>query len=295
MKTGIIGILNNPSKSINHHSSGAVEIVSRLFKADILTEKDDWDSYDDLIIYHGPNFRPGSFNVIGGINADLLERCFKLYYAKSRVRTLDGFQLNEFARKRNLPEYADYQTIAGTSLPARHHIVVGDSHSLSVWPDDSYTINRMDGKTLYGFLKNPIDISDYRSSILYFGNIDIRFHLCRQADPVQATKDLFSIYCEYAFKHGSTITNLLPIELETRKIPKSGMYKNKPFFGSRKKRAELVEIANEVMNESGLEVIKWPDYFTDNDGVLKNEILEPRQSVHIRPKHYIRNQNQLLL
>ena len=42
MKKGIIGILNNPATSLNHHSTGMVNIVKSLFHAEVLTEKGDW-------------------------------------------------------------------------------------------------------------------------------------------------------------------------------------------------------------------------------------------------------------
>ncbi len=294
-KTGIIGILNNPSTSLNHHSSGATYIVKELFDAEIITENKNWDNYDKLIIYHGPNFREGSFNVIGGINDSVLERCDKLSKTRSQIYSLDGFQLNEFSIKRDLNTWNNYKTIEKIKLPDMNNIVIGDSHSLSVWPDKSYTIKRMDGKTLYGYLKSPIKLDSYIRSILYFGNIDIRFHLCRQKKPIEATKMLFKRYCDYASKYNSIITNLLPIEDESRVIPKSGMYKNEPFFGSREQRSELVHIANDIMNNSGLETIKWPSYFTNEEGILKMEILEPKQSVHIRPLYYQRNQEKLLI
>lgn len=72
LKKGIVGILNNPAQSDNSHSSGMVNIVSKLFDANILNQNDNWNDYDDLIIYHGVNFKAGSFNIIGGINDDVL-------------------------------------------------------------------------------------------------------------------------------------------------------------------------------------------------------------------------------
>lgn len=293
MSTGIIGIINNPSTSINHHSSGATHIVSSLFGGQILSDKDDWDSFQTLIIYHGPNFRPGTFNIIGGMNDGVIKRCEKLYNSTvPEIYTLDGFQLNEFATKRKLPQFQDFRTMPEINLPQKSKIVIGDSHALSVWPHNEYSISRTDGKTLYGYLKNPRDLSEFDHTILYFGNIDIRFHLCRQENPYTATYELIQRYCEYASKYNSTITNFLPVEYEDRAIPKSGMYKGQRFFGSRELRAELVDRANDIMNASGLNTIKWPDYFTDENGVLRKEVLEPRQSVHIRPLHYIRNQKE---
>jgi hypothetical protein len=78
-------------------------------------------------------------------------------------------------------------------LPKKDKFLIGDSGSISVWPDDEYSIERLDGKTLYGFLKNPI-IADF----YYFGNIDVRFHLPRQANPIEATKDLVKKYINHA-------------------------------------------------------------------------------------------------
>lgn len=288
MKKGIIGILNNPAISLNSHSAGMVNIVKELFEADILTEKNNWNEYDELIIYHGVNFKEGFFNIIGGINKEVLIRAEKLSKYLGIIFTLDGFQLKDFSIKRKLHLYDNYKIIEKIELPYRNKLVIGDSHSLSVWPDNSYTISRNDGKTLYGFLKQNIDLSKYIHTILYFGNIDLRFHLCRQNNPIESTKDLFSRYCDYASKFNATITMLLPIEDESRKIPKSGQYKNKNFFGSIEQRKELRLIANDIIKKSGLDYLEWPSNFLNNQGNLSFDIMEPKQSVHIRPLFYMK-------
>lgn len=296
MKKGIIGILNNPATSLNSHSAGMVNIVKELFEADILTEKNNWNEYDELIIYHGVNFKEGFFNIIGGINKEVLIRAEKLSKYLGIIFTLDGFQLKDFSIKRKLHLYDNYKIIEKIELPYRNKLVIGDSHSLSVWPDNSYTISRNDGKTLYGFLKQNIDLSKYIHTILYFGNIDLRFHLCRQNNPIESTKDLFNRYCDYASKFNSTITMLLPIEDESRKIPKSGQYKNKNFFGTIEQRKELRLIANDIIKKSGLDYLEWPSNFLNNQGNLSFDIMEPKQSVHIKPLFYLKNlKNQLIL
>ena len=289
MKKGIVGILNNPAMSMNSHSAGMVDIVSKLFSADILTERDNWDEYDELIVYHGVNFRPGSFNIIGGINQDVLIRANKLSLFKGKLSSLDGFQLNEFSQKRKIHSYNNFENIDVIDLPQRNNLVIGDSHSISVWPNENYAISRNDGKTLHGFLKLNMDLSNYDHIIFYFGNIDLRFHLARQSNPVEATKDLFQRYCEYASKYNSTIVQLLPIEEESRKIPKSGQYKGENFFGSLQLRKELRLVANEIILGSGIDNIEWPTEFLDQNGNLSFDIMEPKQSVHIRPAFYIRN------
>lgn len=290
MKIGIIGILNNPSTSLFSHSAGMNHIVKDLFSANILTEKDNWSSYDKLIIYHGPNFKPGSFNIIGGINEGVILRSKMLSEYKGDVVSLDGFQLNEFSIKRKLNLYDNCLKYQEIELPKKSKIVIGDSHSLSVHPNREYEISRNDGKTLFGFLKENRDLSEYSEVILYFGNIDVRFHLCRQSDPLSATKELFSRYLEYALKcKNPTVTMLLPIENESRVLPKSGMLNGKNFYGSWSERNDIKNLANELIKTSGIKYNEWPDWFMNNKGELKFDIMEPKQSVHIKPVNYLKN------
>jgi hypothetical protein len=288
MKTGIIGIINNPATSLNSHSAGMVNIVKELFKAEVLNENSNWDEYGKLIIYHGVNFKEGIFNIIGGINKEVLIRADKLANHKGEIFTLDGFQLKDFSIKRKLNLYDNFKTIERIELPYRSKLVIGDSHSLSVWPDESYTISRNDGKTLHGFLKQNLDLSKYEDVILYFGNIDLRFHLCRQSNVVGSTIELFNRYCDYASKYNSTLTMLLPIEEESRKIPKSGQYKNQNFYGSLEQRKDLRLLANNIIKESGLNYLSWPTSFLNEDGNLSFDVMEPKQSVHIRPLYYMK-------
>ena len=296
MKKGIIGILNNPATSLNSHSSGMVNIVSELLDAKILTEKDDWSDFEELIIYHGTNFKANSFNVIGGINEEILNRAHKLNSYKGNIYSLDGFQLKDFSIKRKLNLFDEVNLYSLIDLPKKENLVIGDSHSLSVWPDKSYSISRNDGKTLHGFLKLNMDLSEYKKIIFYFGNIDLRFHLARQSNPEQSTKELFNKYCDYASKYNSTLTMLLPVEDESRKIPKSGQYKGKNYFGSMELRKELRLIANDIIKNSSIDYISWPSTFLDLKGNLNFEIMEPKQSVHIRPKYYIKEiKKQLIL
>lgn len=298
MKKGIIGILNNPAQSENSHSSGMVNIVCKLFDAEVLTENNNWDKYDELIIYHGVNFRPGSYNIIGGINDAVLKRAKMLSEYKGLIFSLDGFQLSEFSKKRKLKLYDEHEFFDIIPLPDRNNLVIGDSHSISVWPDETYTLSRNDGKTLYGFLKEDRNLTKYYNIIFYFGNIDVRFHLGRQSDPIASTKELFTRYCEYARKYNATLVQLLPIEDESRIIPKSGLYKGKPFYGSIELRKEIRKVANEIMYNSDIPMFIWPDFFTDEKGNLKFEIMEPKQSVHIKPKFYLNKlykNNQLTL
>lgn len=295
MKIGIIGVMNNPSISLNSHSAGWNELIRKSVNenAKILTDKDDWLNYDLLIINHGPNFKEGSFNIIGGINDDVIKRINKLIQCKDngiKIVQIDGFQMKDFLIKRKLNFKWD-SIIDEYKIEKKEKLLIGDSHSISVWPGDNYNIIRMDGKTLFGFLKNPIK-ADY----LYFGNIDVRFHLCRQNNPELATRELVKRYIEFAKSCNAKVSCLLPIELESRKLPNSGLYKGKPYYGSRLERKNLVSIFNHELLCSGLKVNTWPDNWYYDIEFYEKEVMEPKQSVHIRPKYYANNlKNQLNL
>jgi len=292
MKTGIIGILFNTPKLDLTHPAGWSHIMKDIFfpDADFLNENDNWLEYDQLVICHSLNFRKGDYNVVGGITDLHVKRLQMLYNFKGKLYSLDDFDLLEFIEKRKVDFVWDKEwKFEKLILPKKQNIVIGDSHSLSVWPNSDYEINRIDGKTLFGYLKQPLDLSSYKDIILYFGNIDIRFHLCRQKNPEKATIELFERYINYAKKYNATITNLLPIESESRKLPKTGYYLDQKFFGSREERQELVYIANDIMNNSGLNVITWPKDWYENIPYYEKEVMERTQSVHLKPRYYKKN------
>ena len=286
MRTGFIGILNNPSVSPNSHSAGWNELVRCSIdeEAKILTEKDDWNQYDRLIINHGPNFKPGSYNVIGGISQAVIKRTSKLLDFIGEVYTFDGFQVMDFIEKRNLLQLGfvlnDWE-IENISLPKKDKLVIGDSHAISVWPGPTHSIERLDGKTLWGFMKDPKP-----ADIYYFGNIDARFHWGRQPNPHRAVHELVNRYIDFVDLNGGTITCLLPVESEVRKLPGTGLYKGQPYFGSIELRRELVSIFNNEILSSNLQYISWPVEWYMSPSYFETEVMEPRQSVHIRPKHY---------
>ena len=153
-KTGIIGILNNPACSYNSHSYGWNMYIERMFDGRIINEKDDWDEYDELIICHGPNFSEGSFNVIGGIQPSHVERITKLNNFKGKIKSVDKFDVNEFISKRKINDVKFEGEIEHLPLKTYNNLTIGDSHSLSI-QKRGWEISRNDGKTLFGFLRNP--------------------------------------------------------------------------------------------------------------------------------------------
>ena len=256
-----------------------------------------WGNYDLLYICEGVNFVAGSFNIPGGPQPIHYEKMKAISDFKGELRQSDClFDFSKFNQRLKISDvqYLDvnhipwYNTFLSHGLVSRKG-VVGDSHALSVWKPE-HSLDFTAGRTLHGFLKREsVDEinSRFDKVTLYFGNIDLRFHLMRQPDPKAATIDLFTRYVEFAKQLSDcTIVNLLPVEHESRKIPGTGLYKKQKFFGTRAERMELREIANKIMNESGLKTIQWPEEWIDSDGTKMLDILEMKQSVHLRPKYY---------
>ena len=84
------------------------------------------------------------------------------------------------------------------------------------------------------------------------------------------------------------MTHLIPVEDESRKIPGTGKYLGKNFFGSQLERLEYVKHFNSLIEEAAdllnLKVARW--YNLDYNGLSFND-MESRQSVHIRPSSYM--------
>ena len=302
MKAAVVGMLNNVGNSQSHHGGGYYHVMMSILKSEHKGElvfnpdPSTWNEYERLYILEGVNYQENTFNFIGGPQPEhraKLEAMAK--YTGLPIAVNVPIDLNVFNKRFGL----DHQFYAINTINyAKHHgkdtrkLVRGDSHSLSVWRP-GFGLDRTDGKTLFGFLKDADSLVNewnekYDEVVLYFGNIDLRFHLMRQEKPFSATVDLFTRYVEFARKlNNVTLVNLLPVEHESRKLPGTGLYLKQPYFGTRKERMELWETANKIMNESGLNTLKWPDEWVDEDGMKMFEYMEPKQSVHLKPKYYM--------
>lgn len=303
MLVGLVSIMGNVGTTMNSQGGGYGLIQTKMLfdehphdTVDVNPPPSMWGNYDLLYICEGVNFVAGSFNVPGGPQPLHTEKMRAIADFKGELRFSNSlFDFNKFNQRLKVegtfPEVNGvpyYNTFLAHGLVSRKGII-GDSHALSVWKPQ-HTLDFTAGRTLHGFLKRESaeEInSRFDEVTLYFGNIDLRFHLMRQENPQQATADLFNRYVEFAKQlKKATLVELLPVEHESRKIPGTGLYKKQPFFGTRSERMQLREIANEIINNSGLEVIQWPKEWIDEDGTKMLDILEMKQSVHLRPKHY---------
>lgn len=183
-------------------------------------------------------------------------------------------------------------------------IVMGDSHAHSVYSPKSIVL-RKDGRTLRGILKKGIekeirdfgyDYDQVKQLTCYWGNIDIRHHFCREANPRAMLYDTLLNYEKELLKHFNRgieieLVTALPIEDESRKLPSTGYYQGTPFFGSRQERQDLVKIFNDELrnmsNRHGWKVFSWPEHWYSMDGVeFMETIMERPRSVHLARKYY---------
>jgi len=190
----------------------------------------------------------------------------------------------------------------------RTGLVLGDSHALSAWRKDAY-LCRNDGQTLNGAINTGFDFwltkfSDGNLDFLrtYFGNIDIRHHICRLAsgksEQRKLVKDLVKRYFselsrireEYGIESIEVVA-ALPVENESRKLPKTGYYKGQPFWGSWQERDSVHQAFNQycdVLCESlGFNFITWPLDFYNHNSELGFENMEKPRSVHVTPRRYM--------
>ena len=156
---------------------------------------------------------------------------------------------------------------------------------------------KTNGKTLNGqirtnfqYVRDHIEMCPQIKGVtLSFGNIDVRHHICRlDADWREMWRnykkfgDSLPIEVEYAIPW--------PAEFEGRKLPKTGWYKDQPFWGSQLERSRLVEDIASFCDEIGMNAVHYPaEWRTMDSEVYAKERMEKPQSVHLSPKHYRRH------
>lgn len=294
--------------------------------------KVDWSSFNTIFIYHGINFKEAddkgrqALNLFGGANeanAKFYEKLglpendnvnyISLDYEMPDYGALCKQRKSEpgdywskvdwdkvSARCKNVPFVRDPGLWVGSGKV--RHLTIGDSHSFSAYRPNSMVL-RKDGRTMAGVIKKTIqkeitdhgyNLNDLDSLTCYYGNIDIRHHLCRNADPKQALTYLLSQY-ELSLKRLNKPIELVtpvPIEDESRKLPTTGFFNGTPFFGTRAQRMELVELMKDLLNEMvarnpGWSLFAWPEAWYKMDGIeFMETIMEKPRSVHLGRPFY---------
>ena len=134
-----------------------------------------------------------------------------------------------------------------------------------------------------------------------FGNIDIRHHLVRlypnEADRTVAIKEMLMMFrafgetVEREMKIEVEYSTPWPIEHEERKLPKTGYYKDKPFWGTREERIQTLNDWIQTMDRLKMNRVKYPEdwMFLDGERYAKKN-MESVSSVHLNPEMYRRKE-----
>lgn len=284
--------------------------------------KEDWNEYDELYIYHGNDWS-GSLNLFGGLqNYSGIYNFVNFSRFNGKVYSLAIDMVDYYAimkekldkTKEKGQEYnsewneidwdnlkrmcTEAETLDPNDLNKSRNIAIGDSHAICMYRPGWQNIS-VPFKTLHGALKEGLESflpkGAYECIEFYFGNIDIRHHLCRQDNPEEATKELVRKYIEQARAlanfHNATVRlyEPLPIENPSRKIPKTGWHKGAPFCGDWASRNFIRKLFREEIRKNqygGVELYEWVGEMINNKGELDFEYMEKPQSVHLSRRWY---------
>lgn len=301
MKIALVSMMGNVGSTTNSQGGGYGLILTKMVRdrfpedtVDANPYPSTWYEYDALFVAEGVNFVEGSFNVPGGPQPLHYDKMKAASAFKGPIRFLNvKFDFAGFNKRLKLdltfPE-GELVNLFHDCCKQNRQCVIGDSHALSVWKP-GWCLDFTAGRTLHGFLKrvNEKELNaKYDETYTYFANIDLRFHLMRQPDPKEATRTLFTKYAQLSKAlNNNTVIGLLPVEHESRKLPGTGLYKGEKFFGTREERMELREIAHETLRSFDVKLLEWPNEWIDADGTKMLDILEMKQSVHLKPKNYM--------
>lgn len=315
MKKLLTSPFYNISKKPYSHKSAQAYMYADMIGAEIdHGQIEDYNEYDELWFYHGNDFF-GSLNLFGGV---------KKFGGVNKLVDISKFNGKVFSLNIEFPDYAnmikdrlkgDYPEIwdkidlnkffewRSSSKKIIHpkktdKIVIGDSHSICMYRD-GWMVNSVPFKTCNGAIKEGFDhfLPDNKFDIieLYFGNIDIRHHLCRlDGDSCKNAEELAKKYVKNSINLNSNLVKIyepLLIENESRVIPKSGYYKGQPFWGSWEERNQVRKvfrdtIAEETENLDNVSIKYWVNYLKNNKGELDFKHMEKPRSVHLARASY---------
>jgi hypothetical protein len=284
----------------------------------------DFNRFGSMFVYHGNDWA-GSINLFGGLKAfPYIHNFVNFSKFKGPAYSLwidmpdyYGMMIDLMERPSSHgkvnPEWCGVdwvnlkrlcETATRVEPLRRKKVVAGDSHTICMYRP-TWDVNAVQYKTLYGALKMGLEqfvsfrrpINELEEIEFYFGNIDVRHHLCRQPDPIEAARDLAVRYYDAVaamdFRGPKRVYELLPPENERRSLPKTGYHDGTPFFGERARRNEcrlafrdkLLECEKKV---GGVEVVLWVDKYLiiNQDGELDFKSMEVPHSVHLSRASY---------
>lgn len=319
MKTLVTSPFTHISSNIHSHRAAQAAIYANQLEEngyDVHLDRTgdihpDINSFKEIHVYHGNDWG-GSLNLFGGMkNYGGIDNLIRYSQFKGKVFSLwiDHPKYSEMLEPRMKgdihPDWAkvdweNLKRIENTALTIKHilstnRVVAGDSHAICMYRP-GWHVNSVPFKTLHGALKEGLSTfiqPHHEIAEFYFGNIDVRHHLMRQSNPEEATRDLAKRYYEqlsqldlakvYAYE-------LLPIENESRALPKTGYYKGAPFYGDWASRETVRLIFKDEMKklcaQGSVNFIEWTSYLLNDKFELDFAHMEKPKSVHLSRDSY---------
>lgn len=318
LKIGIAALVGKLSPKLSSHKSGwAFHLANQLTHAgytnvEVITDiETNWSTFDVMLLEHGMEFK-GNFNIFGGANDDLYYQITRMFAQGVKLYSLhhDMPCVGTLIEKRlktgsdlfkRLEDDVDEAKKICSQIPRVDRIentnalCFGDSHSFSQY-SPGFQTDRNDGLTLFGTLRRGIRTyvpENIESLRIYVGNIDIRHHLMRQDNPSKSLKTMMENYEQQLIDleiNEIEVVQALPIENESRPLPKTGYYKDTPFAGSWAERTELVKefniLVEAMCNRNGWKTWSHPDVYLNSFGELTFDVMEKPKSVHIAREYY---------
>lgn len=314
MRVALAGVVSSPSTRMYSHNAGYTfvtkSIVEKILGYEVTIETGlfDWDKYDAVILSEGVNYKENKFNFFGGVSDEQIRRMrdFNDYLGELYYFGPEKINYEDVAKKRmGIDVYPKRIVNLAEECPRKFtKLVLGDSHSLSVF-QKGYSISKNDGKTLHGFLEDQISAhvpSYVRDIRFYAGNIDIRHHIRRIANTqydakklidkmLYALEEQFNVLLNRGILDSVELVQLLPIENPSRKIPKTGEYKNQPFYGTWQERTDAKNYFNDLLFDiacmNGFKFLEWGSEYLNDFGELSFDKMESKGSVHLAPHSYM--------
>ena len=315
MKKILLTSLGPISNKIHSHKAAqAIIYADQLSEArydvtiNLVSDKiKDYTPYDEIFFYHGSDWS-GGLNLFGGIQA---------YPNKDFLVALSNFKGKVNSIIVDFPDYAsmfedrltkanltwnevdwnnlkklqaDAITVDPNTIRHYSNISFGDSHAICMyrpqWENVSVPFSTLHGSINRGFETFIPKDREYDKIETYFGNIDIRHHLCRFDNPIEEAEKLADRYSAELYRISRAYSasvipwEPLPIENESRKVPKTGWYKKTPFYGSWQQRTDVRQAFIERL-KGHTTVYTWTEPLKNQLGELNFDVMEKPQSVHL--------------
>lgn len=285
-------------------------------KVKVLHDNESWEDYDVVYLYHGMEFKD-SLNLFGGAKEAGAKFFERLVDPKCELVSLD-IPMPDYGelckgRLKSCDDYwanVNWDKVTKTCKnvesyfinPKSDSLTVGDSHSFSVCkPTDM--ILRKDSRTLKGVLRKTIykEIEDFGISVsklkhvtFYYGNIDVRHHLMREDNPIESMNIILDEYIKQIKSlnlESVELVSLLPVEDESRRLPKTGQYEGTNFYGTQEERTNLVIEFNKNLKNickiNDWTFYEWPEYWYEMSPLdFMKEKMERPKSVHLSPEFH---------